>query len=223
MIKYKVEKTPDNPKEYLEILKTRWEDNWIWQQDKFWYMIFYKKVVTQATRTKKVVEEEKLYFNEWFIAWCCSYYKDIEELYSDWRKQRSSTWKFQVFNERSEKVTWNKISKFPKPIVEEMLRNAIQWSWGRLIDLTSQEAEKIMQPIREKKKLEEKKLEWFVSTEDKQKAELRKRQIQDYINTNPWIRKEATLFVEEKHSNLEWVYKEKMITAKMASIANNNI
>lgn len=223
MIKYEVEKTPNNPKEYLEILKTRWEDNWIWQQDKFWYMIFYKKVVTQATRTKKVVEEEKLYFNEWFIAWCCSYYKDIEELYSDWRKQRSSTWKFQVFNERSEKVTWNKISKFPKPIVEEMLRNAIQWSWGRLIDLTSQEAEKIMQPIREKKKLEEKKLEWFTSTEDKQKAELRKRQIQDYINAHPEIRKEATLFVEEKHSNLEWVYKEKMITAKMASIANNNI
>lgn len=223
MIKYEVEKTPSNPKEYLEILKTRWEDNWIWQQDKFWYMIFYKKVVTQATRTKKVVEEEKLYFNEWFVAWCCSYYKDIEELYSDWRKQRSSTWKFQVFNERSEKVTWNKISKFPKPIVEEMLRNAIQWSWGRLIDLTSQEAEKIMQPIREKKKLEEKKLEWFVSTEDKQKAELRKKQIQDYINAHPEIRKEATLFVEEKHSNLEWVYKEKMITAKMASIANNNI
>lgn len=223
MIKYEVEKTPNNPKEYLEILKTRWEDNWIWQQDKFWYMIFYKKVVTQATRTKKVVEEEKLYFNEWFVAWCCSYYKDIEELYSDWRKQRSSTWKFQVFNERSEKVTWNKISKFPKPIVEEMLRNAIQWSWGRLIDLTSQEAEKIMQPIREKKKLEEKKLEWFVSTEDKQKAELRKKQIQDYINAHPEIRKEATLFVEEKHSNLEWVYKEKMITAKMASIANNNI
>lgn len=223
MIKYEVEKTPNNPKEYLEILKTRWEDNWIWQQDKFWYMIFYKKVVTQETRTKKVVEEEKLYFNEWFVAWCCSYYKDIEELYSDWRKQRSSTWKFQVFNERSEKVTWNKISKFPKPIVEEMLKNAIQWSWGRLIDLTSQEAEKIMQPIREKKKLEEKKLEWFVSTEDKQKAELRKRQIQDYINAHPEIRKEATLFVEEKHSNLEWVYKEKMITAKMASIANNNI
>lgn len=55
------------------------------------------------------------------------------------------------------------------------------------------------------------------------KAELRKRQIQDYINAHPEIRKEATLFVEEKHSNLEWVYKEKMITAKMASIANNNI
>lgn len=85
------------------------------------------------------------------------------------------------------------------------------------------EVEKIMQPIREKKKLEEKKLEWFVSTEDKQKAELKKRQIQDYINAHPEIKKEATLFVEEKHSNLEWVYKEKMITAKMASIANNNI
>ena len=27
----------------------------------------------------------------------------------------------------------------------------------------------------------------------------------------------------EKTPNLEWVYKEKMITAKMASIANNNI
>jgi len=223
MIKYEVEKTPNNPKEYLEILKTRWINNWEWQQDKFWYMIFYKKVTTQGTKTQKVVEEEKLYFNEWLVKGCCSYYKDIEELYLDWRKQRKSTWKFQVFNERSEKVTWNKISKFPKAIVEEMLKNAIQWSWGRLIDLTSQEAEKIMQPIREKKKLEEKKLEWFVSEEDKQKAELRKKQIQDYINNNPWIRKEATLFVEEKHSNLEWVYKEKMITAKMASIANNNI
>ena len=223
MIKYEVEKTPNNPKEYLEILKTRWINNWEWQQDKFWYMIFYKKVTTQGTKTQKVVEEEKLYFNEWLVKGCCSYYKDIEELYLDWRKQRKSTWKFQVFNERSEKVTWNKISKFPKAIVEEMLKNAIQWSWGRLIDLTSAETEKIMQPIREKKKLEEKKLEWFVSEEDKQKAELRKKQIQDYINNNPWIRKEATLFVEEKHSNLEWVYKEKMITAKMASIANNNI
>ena len=223
MIKYEVEKTPNNPKEYLEILKTRWINNWEWQQDKFWYMIFYKKVTTQGTKTQKVVEEEKLYFNEWLVKGCCSYYKDIEELYLDWRKQRKSTWKFQVFNERSEKVTWNKISKFPKAIVEEMLKNAIQWSWGRLIDLTSAETEKIMQPIREKKKLEEKKLEWFVSEEDKQKVELRKKQIQDYINANPGIRKEATLFVEEKHSNLEWVYKEKMITAKMASIANNNI
>ena len=223
MIKYEVEKIPDNPKEYLEILKARWINNWEWQQDKFWYMIFYKKVVTQATRTQKLIEEEKLYFNENLVKNYYSYYKDIEELYSDWRKQRKSTWKFQVFNERSEKVTWNKISKFPKAIVEEMLKNAIQWSWGRLIDLTSAETEKIMQPIREKKKLEEKKLEWFVSEEDKQKAELRKKQIQDYINNNPWIRKEATLFVEEKHSNLEWVYKEKMITAKMASIANNNI
>lgn len=223
MIKYEVEKTPNNPKEYLEILKTRWINNWEWQQDKFWYMIFYKKVTTQGTKTKKVVEEEKLYFNESLVKGCCSYYKDIEELYSDWRQQRKSTWKFQVFNERSEKVTWNKISKFPKPIVEEMLKNAIQWSWGRLIDLTSAEAEKIMQPIREKKKLEEKKLEWFTTQDDKIQAERRKKQIQDYINKNPGIRIEATLFVEEKHSNLEWIYKEKMITAKMASIANNNI
>ena len=104
-----------------------------------------------------------------------------------------------------------------------MLKNAIQWSWGRLIDLTSSEAENIMQPIREKKLLEQKKSEWFSTEDEKRKAEIRKKQIQDYINTHPEIRKEATLFVEEKHSSLEWVYKEKMITAKMASIANNNI
>ena len=223
MINYKyIKKSPDIQKN-LKAITEFWKDNWLYQNELDWILIFYKKVTTQATRTQKLIEEEKLYFNENLVKGCCSYYKDIEELYSEWRKQRKSTWKFQVFNERSEKVTWNKISKFPKAIVEEMLKNAIQWSWGRLIDLTSAETEKIMQPIREKKKLEEKKLEWFVSPEDKQKAELRKKQIQDYINNNPWIRKEATLFVEEKHSNLEWVYKEKMITAKMASIANNNI
>jgi len=54
-------------------------------------MIFYKKVVTQGTKTQKVIEEEKLYFNENLVKGCCSYYKDIEELYSDWRKQRKST------------------------------------------------------------------------------------------------------------------------------------
>ena len=75
MIKYEVEKTPDNPKEYLEILKTRWINNWEWQQDKFWYMIFYKKVVTQVDKQAKIdnaspewlefIKEYRLINNKW--------------------------------------------------------------------------------------------------------------------------------------------------------------
>ena len=223
MIKYKVEKTPNNPKEYLEILKTRWINNWEWQQDKFWYMIFYKKETIPKKTTPKEQIEEKLYYSESFVKGCCSYYKDIETLFKDWREQRKECKQFKPYTERSEKVTWNKISKFPKAIVEEMLNKAITWSWGRLIDLESYEIEKIMLPVRNERRKEEAKLEWFTTQDDKIQAERRKKQIQDYINANPWIRIEATLFVEEKHSNLEWVYKEKMITAKMASIANNNI
>ena len=53
MIKYKSIKTPETAKEYLNMLKEFWEDNWSWQQDKFWISIFYKKIVTQAeTKTK---------------------------------------------------------------------------------------------------------------------------------------------------------------------------
>lgn len=53
MIQYKTNKTPATPKEYLEMLQEMWNDNYMWQQDKFWYSIFYKKIIWKIDREKK--------------------------------------------------------------------------------------------------------------------------------------------------------------------------
>ena len=80
MINYKyIKKSPDIQKN-LKAITEFWKDNWLYQNELDWILIFYKKVTTQATRTQKLIEEEKLYFNEWLVKGCCSYYKDIEEL-----------------------------------------------------------------------------------------------------------------------------------------------
>ena len=223
MIKYEVEKTPDNPKEYLEILKTRWTNNWEWQQDKFWYMIFYKKETTPKKTTPKEQIEEKLYYSESFVKGCCSYYKDIETLFKDWREQRKECKQFKPYTERSEKVTWNKISKFPKPVVEEMLNKAITWSWGRLIDLESYEIEKIMLPVRNERRKEEAKLEWFTSAEDKQKAEQERLKIENIIRNNPSLQKQAEVYVLDKFPNMVKQMQDKMIYTRVRMLANEMI
>lgn len=184
-------------------------------------MIWSRQVKKTIIKKPKEKIEEKLYYNESFVKWCCSYYKDIEEKYNDWRQQRKECGKFKPYTERNEKVTFNKLSKFPKPIAEEMLDKAIAWSWGRLIELESYEVEKIMKPLRQKKHKEEQEREGFATDEQKQQAELERQKIQDYIKQNPSIREQARLFVEEKHSSLQWKYKDSMITAKMAKIAKD--
>ncbi len=217
---YKSNPLPGSTKEYMQVLLEFGKDNYNWQQNYWWYMIFYKeeKIIRKVIKPKEQIEE-KLYYNESFVKWACSYYKDIEEKFRDWREARKQCGKFKPFTDKSEKVTWNKISKFPKPVVEEMLDIATTQSYGRLYDLESYQIEKIMWPLREQKRIEESKLEWFIDEEEKKKAELERNQINSLIKSNPKIREEAEKYMQEKFPKLEWMYKEKMLTAKMASIA----
>lgn len=53
MIQYKTHKTPEIPKEYLKMLQEMWNDNYLWQQNKFWYSIFYRKVTSKIDKEKK--------------------------------------------------------------------------------------------------------------------------------------------------------------------------
>lgn len=61
MIQYKKHKTPDNIKEYFEILKKEWEDNYEFVMEKFWYLIFSKKVCWKIDTIKK----EAIKTKEW--------------------------------------------------------------------------------------------------------------------------------------------------------------
>lgn len=189
-------------------------------QDK---MIWSRPVKVKRKAKPKEQIEEKIYYNEQFVSGACSYYKEIHTLYSDWRDQRKECGKFKPYTERNEKVTFNKISKFPKQVAIEMLEKAIAWSWGRLIELESYEIEKIMWPLREQKAKEERKLEWFTNETEKQQAEQKKQQIENYIKNHPELKQEAKDHVLEKFPTLEPKLQDKMVETRMRLLANQRI
>ena len=216
---YQYRTTPTDNK-YLD---TMWKEWWFLNCINGDKMIWSKKIVKTRIITPKESIEEKLYYNETFVKWCCSYYKEIEEKYKDWRDQRKECGKFKPYTERSEKVEFGKISKFPKLVVEEMLSKAITWSWGRLVVLESYEVEKIMQPLRDTLHKEQKKLEGFDTDEEKKQAEVLKWRIEDYIKSHPQLKQEAVKYVTEKFPNLNAQAHEKMIKTRCAMMANNII
>jgi len=77
MIKYKSQPIPTTPKEYLNMLKNMWEDNWSWQQDKFWLSIFYKEV----KKIKKAISWKETKERLEFITY---YRKNITNKWSYW-------------------------------------------------------------------------------------------------------------------------------------------
>lgn len=200
-----------------------------------WRLAYYDKEVKisvwdreiKKTRTPvKPKEPQKAvtkYFNENTVKWLCSFYKDLEEAYFDWVRVRAECGKFKEFSDVSEKSAWKKLGSFPKPVAESMLENAGSSCYWKIYDLTDWETTKILEPIRQEKQKVERKREGFDTDDEKKQAEVLKNKIQDYIKSNPSIKEEARLFVEEKHSSLSWVYKDKMIQTKMASLANNII
>lgn len=187
-------------------------------------IMYFKRIIKQIRKTPpKEQIEEKLYYNENYIKGCCYYYKEIESLYKDWREQRKECNKFKPYTIRNEKITFNKISKYPKTIVEEMLNKAITWSWGRIIELEAYEIEKIMQPLREEKRKEEIKLEWFSNESEKQEAEKMKQEIEKVIKQNPQLEKEAKDHVINKFPTLTEQLQEKMIYTRIRLLARKLI
>lgn len=218
MIEYRI--TTHNDKILNEFWKEDWQLIQILDNKMYWSR------PVKKTRTIKNKEPQKpvtTYFSELVVKGHCSYYKDIEEQYFEWVKVRADCGKFKPFNESSEKSAWKKLWKHPKPVAERMLEVASAQSYGMLYDLSESDVSKIMEPLRQEKQKEEMKLQWFVSEEDKQKAEREKQRIQQYIINNPSIKEQARLFVEEKHSSLSGMYKDKMITARIAKIAKDNL
>lgn len=186
------------------------------------YSIWDREIKKKRTITNK--EPQKIitiYFSEHTVKWLCGFYKDLEELYFEWVKNRAECGKFKPFNETSEKSAWKKLWQFPKPVAERMLEVASAQSYGRIYDISEQEREQIMKPLREKKHREEKKMEGFETEEDKQKAELRKQQIEEVIRNNPQFREEARRYIQENNPKVVWKYQETMIQARIAMMAND--
>ena len=75
MIEYKKHKTPDNIKEYFEILKKEWENNYEFVMEKFSYLIFSKKVCWKIDTIKKEVIKTK----EWL-----EFYEIYKTIKNNW-------------------------------------------------------------------------------------------------------------------------------------------
>lgn len=177
-------------------------------------------------RTIKTKEPQKhitTYYNEGQVKWLCSFYKDLEDLYFDWLKVRSDCGEFKPFSDISEKSAWKKLGSVPKAVAKQMLDNSWASSYWKIYYLPSYEVEKIIQPIREAQRVEEKKLEGFVSDDELKQAEAKKRAIEEYIIQHPNLKEESRSHVLEKQPNLRPDLQEKMIYTRIRMLANNNL
>lgn len=180
-----------------------------------------KKTVTRTKRQpQKIITT---YFSENTVKWLCSFYKDLEKQYFKWIEKRAENDKqnFVQFNESSEKMAWKKLWQFSKPVAERMLEVASAQAYGRIYDISEQEKEEIMKPLREEKHKEEQKREWFTTQEDKQKAEQNKQRIKEIIRQNPQFKEEARRYIQENNPKVSWRPQEILIEARVAMMANN--
>lgn len=206
------------------VLRQFWKEGWQLIQilESQWKMYWSRPIKKTVTRTKK--EPQKIittYFSENTVKWLCSFYKDLEELYFEWVKNRAECGKFKPFNETSEKSAWKKLWKFPKPVAERMLEVASAQSYGRIYDISEQEKEEIMKPLREEKHKEEQKRQWFTTDQEKLQAEKKKQRIEEIIRKNPQFKEEARKYIQEKNPKVTWRPQEILIEARVAMMANN--
>lgn len=183
-----------------------------------------KPIKKTVTRTKK--EPQKIittYFSENTVRWLCSFYKDLENQYFKWIENRAKNDKqnFVQFNESSEKMAWKKLWQFPKPIAERMLEVASAQAHGRIYNISEQEKEEIMKPLREEKLKEEIKREWFTTDQEKLQAEQKRQRIKEIIRQNPHLKEEARRYIQQNNPKVTWRHQEILIEARVAMIANN--
>lgn len=218
MIEYKITTHDDR------VLRQFWKDGWQLIQILDWKMYWSRPIKKTVTRTKK--EPQKIittYFSENTVKWLCSFYKDLEGLYFEWIEKRAKNDKqnFVQFNESSEKMAWKKLWQFPKPVAERMLEVASAQAYGRIYDISEQEKEEIMKPLREEKQKEKIKREWFTTDQEKLQAEQKRQKIKEIIRKNPQFKEKARKYIQEKNPKVTWRPQEILIEARVAMMANN--
>lgn len=208
------------------ILNIMWKDYWELVQI-LWEVSYWKRKINPTRKKPEKKEfEEQLFYNKSYIKWCCSYVfdDDFQKAYEEWREERKLSPSYKtLYNEASEKRTFNKLAWKPKQISLKMLENASANKWLILYDLQHSEEEQILNKLREQNHKIEIKQQWIESEQEFEKAKEEKQRLNEYIEQNPHIREEAKKYVLENNPWVEWVYRETLIMAKARMIAKNKI
>jgi len=158
MIVYTKEKTPETIKEYFELLQKMWADNYIWQQDKFWYCIFYKKETIKRT-IKQINFDDTLFYDKSKARQVCKFIDDpvFKEVYIEFRKTRKDKHK-DTMTERAELMLFKKLWQKHRLVAIDMLEEAIKHEWKSIYEDNKREAD-ILAKVRIEEQKEKERLE----------------------------------------------------------------